>query len=290
MVYRKSVLITGANGLLGKHLLPMLIMNYKVHALVHKLPSEMNSEVVYHPVDFSKEWSYDFLPEKVDIIIHMAQSRHFRDFPRLAMDVFKVNIDSTARLLEYATKVGVKQFIYASSGGVYGNSDQAFHENAPIFASDNLGYYLGSKLCGEVLVNSYSALMRVVVLRFFFMYGANQGRDMLIPRLLDNIRDGVNISLQGDNGIRINPIHVGDAAHSVIAVLEKSGSATYNIAGSEVLSLKAIGEKMGKVVGKQPVFEFVGGNPSDLIGDNEIMMQQLHIPRVSFEDGIKDLL
>lgn len=284
------ILITGANGLLGRNLLARLIESHEVHALVHVPPLNPIPGVKYHPIDLAREWSIDELPPHMDSVIHLAQSSQFRNFPESALDVFKVNIESTARLLDYANKAGVRQFIHASSGGIYGNSNQAFNENSPIVPPDKLGYYLGSKFCGEVLVNSYSALMQVLVLRFFFMYGPGQNRSMLIPRLLDNVRDGRSIGLQGENGIRINPIHVDDAALAVIAAINTTESTTYNIAGPDILSLKDIGGMIGKVVGVKPCFEYLEGQPNDLIGENTHMRERLHEPAVKLEDGIKDLL
>jgi nucleoside-diphosphate-sugar epimerase len=53
-------------------------------------------------MDLSSAWSEDKLPSSCDVIIHLAQSPHFRDFPNSALDVFKINIESPARLLDYA--------------------------------------------------------------------------------------------------------------------------------------------------------------------------------------------
>jgi nucleoside-diphosphate-sugar epimerase len=285
-----KILITGSNGLLGRNLLLRLAKDNEVHALVREQPSEPVSGVYYHVVDLSVDWPINALPNYVDSIIHLAQSRRFREFPEEALDVFKVNIESTARLLDYANKVGAKQFFHASSGGVYDNGSDAFSESSPIIPPNQIDYYVGSKLIGEIMANSYSALMQVVVMRFFFIYGYGQNRSMLIPRLVDNVRNGRAIALQGKEGIRINPIHVTDAAAAVIAALGTSKSATYNIAGPDVLSLKNIGETIGELLGVQPHFEYVAGQPDDLIGDAASMRMTLHVPEVRVENGIKDLL
>jgi nucleoside-diphosphate-sugar epimerase len=87
-------------------------------------------------------------------------------------------------------KSGVGSFIYTSSGGIYGNGNEPFLENTPIVPFGDLGYYLGSKACGEILVQSYANIFQVNVVRPFFLYGPTQKRDMLIPRLFDNIAKG----------------------------------------------------------------------------------------------------
>lgn len=276
----KKILITGANGLLGRSLCDRLSqLGIRVFGVTHSPNKWQLPQVEYLTVDFASEWSETVLPVQVDTVIHLAQSAKFREFPDSALDVFKVNIESTARLLDYAKRAGVKQFIYASSGGVYGNGTQAFNENEPIIPPGQLGYYLGSKTCGEILVHSYASVFQVVVLRPFFIYGPNQNRSMLIPRLIDDIAAGKPISLQGEQGIRINPIHVEDASAAVAAALGLKESATFNIAGPEVLPIRKICEGMGQYLGKAPDFEWKEGQANDLIADISAMCELLRSPQ-----------
>jgi len=285
-----KILVTGANGLLGYNLIRELIEDHEVQAVVHSSPEDLVPGVHYHQIDFSGEWCADWLPKQIGTVIHLAQSSRFRDFPEQALDVFSVNVESTARLLDYACRNGVNRFIYASSGGIYGSGSNAFNEDSPIVPPGLLGYYLSSKLCGEVLTRSYASHMESTVLRFFFMYGFRQKQTMLIPRLVDNIKEGRPIPLQGENGIRINPIHVDDAVKAVLAAMRVAPGTTFNIAGPDVLSLREICVLIGEKIGKDPVFEIVPGKPEDLIGDSAAMLKQLCVPLIHFTEGIDDLL
>ena len=287
---KPTIVITGPTGLLGKQVIQFLCSSHDVHAMVRDKSRQVDSRVTKHVIDLSENWSADCLPDQVDIVIHLAQSDRFRDFPDGATDVFKVNIESTARLLDYASRAGCRQFIYASSGGLYGNGSQPFDENSPIVPPGQLGYYLGSKLCGEVLSQSYASQMQIIILRFFFMYGLGQKRSMLIPRLIDNIKAGNPVTLESKEGLRINPVHVSDAASAVAAALSTEASATYNIAGPEVLSLKEIADVIATQVGVRPVFEISKGKPNDLVGENAAMCEKLVKPNVRLEKGIVDLL
>ena len=238
---KKNILITGANGLLGYALQQMLCAtSYRVYAVTRDDSASRLAGVDYLEIDFSNPWSESSLPDSIDVIIHLAQSSKFRDFPEHALDVFRVNVDATARLLDYAHRSQVQNFIFASSGGIYGSGSHAFKENSPITPVDHLGYYLSSKMCGEMLAQSYAKLFDVKIVRPFFMYGERQNRDMLIPRLVDTIKSNNKITLQGDGGIRINPIHVSDAALALTALVEVKSSMTINIGGPEVMSLREI--------------------------------------------------
>jgi UDP-glucose 4-epimerase len=285
-----NILITGGHGLLGRHAIEALRQHHRVHALVRAAAPEAAQGVTYQCVDLSQDWSAASLPRAIDVVIHLAQSSRFREFPEQALDVFRVNVDSTARLLDYARQAGARKFIYASSGGIYGAGPDAFHENSPIVDHGRLGYYLGSKVCGEVLAQSYASAMDVSILRFFFMYGAGQRRSMLIPRLVDNVRQGRPVTLQGADGIRINPVHVGDALAMVESCLTAAGSRTINVAGPDKLSLREIAAIIGLQLGVEPKFELSGGVPADLIGDNELMAAALGRPLTRFVAGVKDVL
>lgn len=287
---KKTIIITGANGLLGRHVVDLLAKTWDVFALVHRLPSDPIPGVNYLVLDFSLDWDTGILPERAQAIIHLAQSAHFRDVPAKALDVFQVNIASTARLLDYAWRVGSEHFVYASSGGIYSSGNEAFRENSSLIQPDMLGYYLGSKVSGELLVTSYAKFMRAMILRFFFIYGSRQNRTMLIPRLVDNIYAGRPISIQGDNGFCLNPIHVTDAALAVAATLGSENSTIYNIAGPEIISLRGLCKEIASQVGRKAVYEKVCGQPYDVVGDISLMRAHLHSPTIRLSTGIKDVI
>jgi UDP-glucose 4-epimerase len=289
MTSQRSILITGANGLLGRSVLQALAKFTYVFALVRSKPERQYENVKYLIVDLGSGFDISALPTDVHTIIHFAQSLKFRDFPDSALDIFNVNIASTARLLDYAKHISPKQFIYSSSGGVYGNGSHAFNENAAIVPPGQLGYYLGSKASGEILVQSYASVFQVTVIRPFFMYGPGQNRSMLIPRLLDSVALGNPISLQGSEGIRINPVHVEDATAAVVSALDTTESATYNIAGPDVLSIRQIAEAMGEHLGKVPIFQQAEGEPKDLIADISFMQSSLHKPSRHLFDSFDEM-
>ncbi len=290
MINNGTVVITGADGLLGRRVTQLLSNSLRVYALVRVLPEKPVPDINYVIADFGGDWSFSELPERIDYVIHFAQSSQFRNFPDGALDVFNVNVSSTARLLDHARKTGVKTFIYASSGGVYGNGSEAFKENSAIVPPGQLGYYLGSKACGEILVQSYASIFKVIVLRPFFMYGPGQNRSMLIPRLIDSVATGKPVMLQGEQGLRINPVHVDDAALAVIAALDVEESSAFNIAGPQVMSLKKMCEDMGEHLQKMPLFIQQPGDAHDLIADISLMSAKLHVPVRRLIDNLNDMV
>lgn len=230
------------------------------------------------------------LPQ-VDAVFYLAQSRHFREFPDQWNDIFEINVTLPLRIADWARRNKVTAFHYASSGGVYQGGMVAVRENAEINANRDTGFYIGSRLSAEILLRNFAPLFESFSLvRPFFIYGPNQARNMLIPRLVDSVQEGKEITLNGQEGIKINPIHVTDAARACMNLLNLKGFHAMNIAGTEVLTLKQLANKIGLVLKKEPVFKVVEGSSQDLVGDTELMVKLLHTPDISFENGVKDLI
>ena len=287
----KSILITGCNGLLGKAICKRLSsLDIKVYGIVHNKKYEPIENINYINIDLANLSTENNLPKEIDCIMHLAQSSNFRNFPEYSQDIFNVNVASTSFLLNYANKIGVKKFIFASSGGVYGNGGTPFSEKAPLVPPGELGFYLGTKACGEILVESYASFFNVIIIRPFFIYGKGQNRSMLIPRIMDSIKNGKPIFLHDNKGISINPIHVEDAVSTVLATLKKEFSATFNIAGPEILSILDISNIMSNYLNKEAIYKNIDNTPMDLIADIALMKKELYIPKRTIKNYLIDVI
>lgn len=284
-----KILITGANGLLGRHTLERLRDEYELHALVRTEPLAKIEGVKYHLLDLNTDWNINDLPSNIDVIFHLAQSDLFRDFPEHALDVFNVNVTSTVKLLDYARLAGAKKFVFTSTGGIYDTTMGVVNENTPINTFGQLGNYFATKLCSEILTHNYTPYFDVSLLRLFFMYGKEQKRSMLIPRLVDNVRHGRPIRLTKNGGIVINPIHVSDVVCALDNLLKSEGSFTYNVAGPERLSLEKMVSIIGDKLGKSPVFEYQDNSADNCVADIELLKSRIYTPKARFEDKIEEL-
>jgi UDP-glucose 4-epimerase len=275
-----SVLITGANGLIGRHVVAALEPNQEVWALAHTTVPAERRGAHWIAADLASSAFITTLPPRVDTVVHLAQSAHYRDFPERASDIFAVNVASTALLLDWAQRAGVRRFILASAGGANRVTPAA-----------GLGYYLSTKRSAELLAESYRTHFAATILRFFFVYGAGQRPTMLIPRLVDSVREGRPIALTGEQGLRLNPIHVDDAVRAVVRATEIDAAKEFDVAGPDVLTLRAIADIIGDKVARQPQYVVdAAATPDDLVGDIRAMSERLAVPRVRFEDGVDDFI
>ncbi len=286
---RRTCVVTGAGGLVGRHLVPMLAEHWDVVAIA-RVAGEARPHVQPLMCDLATVDFTNGLPTRVDAVVHLAQSRRFRDFPDGAQDVLAVNVTATERLARYAARAGASHFVYASSGGVYAPSTEPFAEDAPIATPAQAGWYQASKLASEALVHAYRGLFVPVVLRPFFIYGAGQQRHMLIPRLCDTVRRGDAVQLAGDDGMLISPTHATDAARCIMASLSLSEPATINVCGPEVLSLRAICELLGTPLGVAPTFTRVGAAGPAYVADDRRMNALLGPSRAHFAEHLHTIL
>lgn len=283
-----QILITGAKGYIGSRLISSLRDRYKLFALGRHLSLKKQSPVHWIEQDLAQTLDRSRLPDRLDAIIHLAQSRRYREFPEHAKDIFDVNIYGTFQLLEYARQTGVKCFVFASSGGVYGYSYERFFETDPV---NPLNFYLSSKYTAELLLANYQPYFKTIVLRFFFVYGPGQ-RGMLIPNLLGKVMKGELITIEGNPGFRINPIYIEDAIRVFEPALDLQTSALFNVAGDEAVTLTDLVNLIGETASRRPQIHYraipVSG---DLIGDNERMKEVLKVlPKVSLLEGLRAML
>jgi UDP-glucose 4-epimerase len=143
------------------------------------------------------------------------------------------------------------------------------------------------------LVENYSSEFTTVVLRIFFAYGTKQTGDRLIPRLCEMVVEGKTIVLDGQDGLRINPIHIGDVVTGFAAAVEARENLKLNLAGPEVASLRQIGEIIGRLTDRKPHFEVrrPSAQTPTLVGDISQLRERLNVnPGIGLETGLRTLV
>jgi nucleoside-diphosphate-sugar epimerase len=275
------VLVTGATGFTGQAVVRDLVERgdtvYALRRPGAKLPDGVE------PVDQDLTAPLgDGLPDAIDGVVHLAQSRRYREFPDGATDVFEVNANATVRLLAWARAAGAGSFVYASSGAIYAPGPEPVREtDAP--APGN--FYAVSKLAGELACEQFRGELRAHVLRFFFIYGPGQ-ENMFIPGVVGRIRDGQEVALAGEDGIRVNPVYVDDAARAVIGTLDAPESLTLNVAGPDTVSLRELSELAGEQIGREPRYT-VGDPRPDVLASIDALRGAGLAPEVSFAEGLR---
>jgi UDP-glucose 4-epimerase len=281
-----KVLLTGPTGMLGEELVRRLSANHEVAALARRppVPDGVKGDVVWIRQDLTQPLDPKTLPSRIDAVVHLAQSARYRDFPEGAEDIFKVNVQSTFQLLDYACRAGAARFVLASTGGVYAPSPDPIDEGGALATP---GPYFRSKRISELLLEDYREILDAVVLRPFFIYGPGAGVK-LISRLAQKVCDGQSITIHDSPGLLINPIFVTDAARAFESALEGSGLGVFNVAGTETTTITELVRMIGELAELTPNIEHAGDSPpASFVADITRMSTVLNVrPEVSLREGL----
>lgn len=278
------VLVTGAGGFVGRHLVPRLASEHDVVALVRRAPDSTPRGVRIIEADLTGPELDAVLPRSVDVLVHLAQA--YLAFPDHAGEIFAVNAGSTQRLADWARNTGVRRFILASSGSVYAPASRPIREDDP---TRPLSFHPATKLIAEQVLAYYEDAMDVVRLRLFAPYGAGQ-TDRMIPRLIGTIGGGRPVRLSRGGEPRLSPIHVDDLVEVFSQSVAGAGAPLVNIAGPRAVSVAEIADIIGIALGRTPVLEAHDVDPAgDLVADTTLMHSTFRIdPLIDPADGISD--
>jgi UDP-glucose 4-epimerase len=289
------VLVSGAAGFVGHRLCHALAnLGHDVIALVHPDSTERARRLIAASVsdivacDLATLSAAD-LPRSADALITLGQARHFRDFPGKADETFSVNVVANLRLLQWAVSAGVRKIVHASSGGIHGRRNDGELRETDLVAVDSpAGFYLGSKLCSEIVLQNFRQFFEtVVILRPFFIYGPQQRKDMFVARIIESVRNNVPVLLQGKDGLRVNPIFVEDAVQAFARAHDLRGCNICNIAGPDIVTLRQLSELIGAAVNLRPQYEVdMSQQPVDYVGTTAQAERLLGLSSTSLRQGL----
>ena len=277
-----KILVTGAAGFIGRHLVAHLAGRHEVIALTRsEAQAESSRQWATVAMDLARPLEPHRLPSRVDAIINLAQANV--TFPEFADKLLAINTAAVQQLLDYARSAETRRFVLASSGDVYGTRLGKCRESDEAFPKS---FYGVTKYAAELLTQTYSDYFQSCTLRLFQPYGpAQTGR--LIPRMAEHIQQGQPIRLNRDSRPFLSPIYITDviAAFETASVCDYSGAV--NVAGDTVVGMRELAERIGEVLGIAPVFEDTGQDVGDLMGDNSRMKKVLGLhPSVGLDEGL----
>lgn len=189
----QKVLITGAGGFVGTHLIKELKQDpdCEVFASVYKSTSDI-SEILDQDHIFAGDLTdYDFAKSLVDatdpaVIYHLAALSVVHNSASQATTVMTSNATISYNMLEaMKTHAPHARFIAISSGNVYGAVQDPQHPVSELAPLRPLNPYAVSKVTQEMLALQYCLAygLDIVILRPFNHTGVGQTRDFVIPRL-----------------------------------------------------------------------------------------------------------
>ena len=240
----KRVLITGANGFVGRHLVNAL---REIDSSVTLLKDINGNSLDIRKKNLIKS-SLDYLSD-VDVIYHLAAIASVNSSYENPHDTYETNVLGTLNILELCRLYDINKIVYASSY-VYGKPHYLpIDEN---HMTNPTNPYSRSKLIGDELCKSYHEDFGIecIVLRPFNIYGPGQRSDFLIPMIISCIKSGEVIVR--DPEPKRDFIYITDMIDAYIRAGEYEGDFDiFNIGYGESYSVKEIIEKIIKLHGSE---------------------------------------
>ena len=303
----KHILITGGCGFIGSNFVRHMLAKYPYNVInLDNLTYAGNPENLQ---DVDKDSRYTFIKgdiaEKTDIekvfelpielVVNFAAESHV-DRSIIDPDTFiKTNINGTFQLLEMAKKKGVTKYVQISTDEVYGSlgKEGKFHEDTSLAPNSP---YSASKTSADVLAMSYYKTynMPVVITRCSNNYGPYQFPEKLIPLIITNALNDIELPVYGD-GLNIRDwIHVQDHCEAIDTVLHKGKEGNvYNIGGDNEKTNMEIVRLILKILGKpETLIKYVKDRPGHdrryAIDGAKIERELGFKPGIDFAEGMED--
>ena len=257
----KRVLITGAAGFIGPHLVEKCLSNGWHVTGIDILDLDENSLVKDSNYIFLKMDVRDLVLQDIegmDYIFHLAFVTNIPNSIHNPLETTEDNIDMTAYLLELGTEARIKKFLFPSTASLYGNNPIPWNES---MTPDPIEPYSWQKLSCEYACKMWNKCygLPTVIFRFFQIFGENQRKDTAISAFIRSKREGRPITLTKTTAQssfrtgRRDFIYVKDLADAVTiaAESEKTGNGEILNIGS---GLSTTMEDVAKAIGGEIVF------------------------------------
>lgn len=275
----KSIVITGARGLIGSELIDSIMyannhyeLHCKIYAVVRNLAAAKKR---FHKYKYSDYFSLleaninsdeIMIQENIDYFIHGASNTHPLYYAAKPIETILTNTLGTNNTLKFAVDHNCEKYIYLSSVEIYGENKG----DRERFTEDYCGYidcntlragYPESKRTGEALCQAYMKQYgaQCIIARIARCYGPGLLAEdsKALSQFLKNGVAGKDIILKSEGTQCFSYVYAADVASGIITLLDRGvNGEAYNIVGKNSdITLKELSELIADKADSKVIFE-----------------------------------
>jgi len=286
-----KVLLTGASGFLGQHVLKQLLeQGLEVIILGRSLPVGAHC-CVWHKVDFLTPDSLAeaLVKTKATHLLHLAWCTEHNAYWQSPLNLKWV--DASIRLLQAFSNSGGRHAVMVGSCAEYDWSHGYLRETTSPLAPASL--YGVAKDATRRLAEAWgmSENMSLAWAHVFYPFGPGEARERMLPSLIEVFRGrapafGVNI------GAYRGLLPVQDAARALVHLLMQECTGRFNVCSGQPVTIETVVRDLAKLCGADPtpVLSLASARPGDphfLVGDNQRLLSTGWQPLHTLQEGLE---
>lgn len=256
MLEKKRILITGASGFIGKHLLRALKQtDNEVFILCRRLASlesHIDDEhLIMGDLEKPETFTGELHQKEIQIVFHLAGRVVWKEIGNTMAKSFQLHLHGTANLFEALNDKHIEMFVNASSSSVYGKNPVPLKEDAQL---KPLSIYGLSKMFQEEVVWFYHRTYDIpcVNLRPFMVYGPEQPDYMFAVQAVQAALHGRELQMTFGEQKR-DFIYIDDVISAMLKAAEQPevNGQSLNIATGTPVTIKTAAEMIYQLSGSQ---------------------------------------
>ncbi len=304
----KKILVTGATGFIGSHLVEALLpqtahlrvfVKYNSQGRtgwLSDLPQQSQSELDYHFGDLRDSDSVLKAMNNIDIVFHLGAIISIPYSYHSPGETFSVNVEGTRNILEAGRKLNIEQIMHTSTSEVFGTALYVpIDEKHPYQGQSP---YSASKIAADKLVESYyrSFNLRLVTIRPFNTFGPRQSPRAVIPTIILQLLKSNQLHLGSLTPTR-DFTFVSDTVQGMINSIncESAIGKEINLGTGQEISIENLVKTISNIMGVSPEIKTIEkklrpskSEVNQLLSDNTMAKDILSWhPECSLENGLK---
>jgi UDP-glucuronate 4-epimerase len=284
------VLVTGASGFIGRHLVARLCtQGREVFGLDRRPWPDAPCPAAEVDICDAQALHAVFSKAQPDAVVHLAACVGVRPSLEDPGLYTRTNVAGTRNVLACAEAHQVGRVVFSSSSSVYGaTTPEPSRESDPLRPRSP---YAQSKIDAEALVRTYGGT--TTTLRLFTVYGPSMRHDLAIRRFAQRLQRGESLTLFGDGSSCRDYTHVDDVVAAMLSALQRSSDTalTCNIGTGHTTPLRDMVRLIADTLGVEAQVEHADMHPADALhtcADVRLAGQQLgYAPTIDLAEGIR---